>query len=97
MATYTDFYHASIRIDDTLASIIDDDTRKKITSINLMKYRHHKYYIVVKKFNKVVHIDDMNRNGNAIVVVVNDGYITTIMLAKLWRREYFSDGQIIGG
>jgi len=92
--------HAIARMTERLASVLDQNDQTKIEQVaKEFGGRRGKYYVEVKNFGgRKIHLEDRennNINGDVIVAVLKDGILKTVMLAKSWRSEYFSDGRYI--
>jgi hypothetical protein len=87
--------HTYKRINERLRDLVTPQMiRRAVHVANIVG--DGKYYIELKKFDDCLHIDCAeNVNGDAVVAVVRNHLIVTIMLAKSWKREYFSDGRYV--
>jgi len=53
-----------------------------------------KYYIELAKLNDCIHLPE-DVNGDVILAIIKDNELCTIMLAKSWKRNYYSDGKYV--
>lgn len=55
-----------------------------------------KYYVELAKLNDCIHIDcPENVNGDVVLAIIKNNELCTIMLAKSWKRNYYSDGKYV--
>lgn len=88
-------YHLYDRINNRLSRLVNakliDCAERVATRLPLGKF-----YVELEKYNRSLHICcPENVNGDALVAIVRDNTLITIMLTKSWRREYFNDGKYI--
>lgn len=90
--------HANDRVNNRLGGLVTKDDMAMIESMAKVYKDYDKVYYQVKKFSKVKNINEggYSINGDAIVAVFKNGRVVTVMLAKSWRKEYFSDGYYVG-
>ena len=92
--------HAIARMTQRLASVLDQNDQTKIEQVaKEFGGRKGKFYVQVKDFGgRKIHLSDKENNsinGDVIVAVLKDGILKTVMLAKSWRSDYFSDGKYV--
>ena len=95
--------HAQIRVSERLGELVTQNDLNKITQKSAELQNKAKVYFMVKKFDKVHHInergykggDGRGINGDCIVAVFKHGRVATVMLAKSWASKYFSDAPMV--